>query len=134
MGSVPFPSVPQTHSEPPEAADNPYRLPRSVVPRRYDLTLEPDLSAATFAGSEAVAVEVVEPTDVVVLNALDLEIDEAAAEVGGERLVATVTLDAESERATLEFERLSDRVRSSLRPHGWSRHVPCYSWLSNEAR
>jgi puromycin-sensitive aminopeptidase len=87
------------------SAANPHRLPRSVVPHRYDLTLEPDLAAATFTGSEAVAVEVVEPTAEVVLNALDLEIDEAAADVGGERLVASVTLDAEAERATLAFDR-----------------------------
>ncbi len=92
-------------SSPESSAENPHRLPRSVVPRRYDLTLEPDLAAATFAGSEAVAVEVVEPTAEVVLNALDLEIDEVTAEVGGERLAATVTLDHESERATLAFER-----------------------------
>ena len=35
-----------------------YRLPRTVVPRRYDLVLEPDLEAVTFAGSETVTVEV----------------------------------------------------------------------------
>jgi puromycin-sensitive aminopeptidase len=92
-------------SSPEPSAANPHRLPRSVVPRRYDLTLEPDLAAATFAGSEAVAVEVVEPTAEVVLNALDLEIDEAAAEIGAERLVAAVTFDSGSERATLTFDR-----------------------------
>ena len=89
-------------AEPPP--ENPHRLPRSVVPRRYDLTLEPDLAAATFAGSEAVAVDVVEPTETVVLNAVDLAIDEVTAEAGGERLAATVTLDAGAERATLTFD------------------------------
>ncbi len=84
--------------------ENPHRLPRSVVPRRYDLTLEPDLDAATFAGHEAVTVEVVEPTAEIVINAVDLEIDEATlTTAGGEPLAATVTLDAEAERATLAF-------------------------------
>jgi puromycin-sensitive aminopeptidase len=87
------------------APENPHRLPRRVVPRRYDLTLEPDLDAATFAGAEAVTVEVVEPTAAVVLNALDLEIDEATAEIGGDRLTAAVAVDAEAERATLTFDR-----------------------------
>jgi puromycin-sensitive aminopeptidase len=85
--------------------ENPHRLPRTVVPHRYDLTLAPDLAAATFDGSEAIAVEVVEPTAEVVLNALDMEVDEAAAQVGDERLVAAVALDEASERATLTFDR-----------------------------
>jgi len=29
---------------------DPYRLPRTVVPSRYDLRLEPDLANDTFAG------------------------------------------------------------------------------------
>ena len=52
-----------------------YRLPRSVIPSRYDLTIEPDLEAATFSGTEAVTVEVHERIDEIVINALDLAID-----------------------------------------------------------
>jgi puromycin-sensitive aminopeptidase len=29
---------------------DPFRLPRHVLPRRYEVHLEPDLGAATFAG------------------------------------------------------------------------------------
>ena len=85
--------------------ENPHRLPRTVVPRRYDLTLEPDLVGATFSGVETIAVEVAEPTREVVLNALDMEIDEAVADVDGERMVASVALDDKAERATLTFDR-----------------------------
>jgi puromycin-sensitive aminopeptidase len=80
---------------------NPHRLPRSVLPSRYELTLAPDLAAATFTGSVDIAVTVVEPTDVVVLNAIELEIGEAWVEQGGERQGASVTLDPDTERATL---------------------------------
>jgi puromycin-sensitive aminopeptidase len=90
---------------PVSAPENPHRLPRTVVPHRYDLSLEPDLGAATFSGAETVAVDVVEPTAEVVLNAVELEIDEATADVGGERLVAAVALDEATERATLTFDR-----------------------------
>ena len=102
-----------TPDAPAPATDaNPHRLPRTVVPRRYDLTLEPDLNAASFVGHETIAVDVAAPTSEVVLNAVEIEMDEATAEIpagdaGGEPLVATanVTLDEESERATLSFDR-----------------------------
>jgi puromycin-sensitive aminopeptidase len=80
---------------------NPHRLPRGILPRRYDLTLTPDLVGATFGGSVDIDVDVIEPSSVVVLNAIELEIDEAWVTVEGQRLDATVTLDGEAERATL---------------------------------
>jgi puromycin-sensitive aminopeptidase len=82
---------------------NPHRLPRTTVPRRYELRLTPDLDAATFSGEVAVEVEVLEATDVVVLNALELRIDDAWVTVGDRRLEATAALDAEAERATLSL-------------------------------
>ncbi|HEX8803412.1 MAG TPA: M1 family metallopeptidase, partial [Acidimicrobiales bacterium] len=85
--------------------DNPHRLPRTVVPERYDLTLEPDLDAATFSGTESVAVRVAEPTADVVLNSVEIDIDEATVELpGGRRLPAAVTLDEGTERATLHVD------------------------------
>ncbi len=81
--------------------ENPHRLPRDVVPRRYDLTLRPDLPAATFAGSVHVDVEVVASTAEVVLNAIELEIDEAWVTQGDQRVSAAVALEDETERATL---------------------------------
>ncbi|MFZ6005087.1 MAG: M1 family metallopeptidase [Actinomycetota bacterium] len=80
---------------------NPHRLPRSVLPRRYDLTLTPDLEAATFAGSVDIDVDVLEDVDTVVLNAIELEIDDAWVVVDGRRLEVEVSLDEAVERATL---------------------------------
>jgi puromycin-sensitive aminopeptidase len=53
---------------------NPYRLPRSVVPNRYEIRLEPDLAAATFGGSESIRVDIVEPVTEIILNCHQLEI------------------------------------------------------------
>jgi puromycin-sensitive aminopeptidase len=78
-----------------------YRLPRTVLPRRYELRMEPDLDAASFSGEVAVAVEVVEPVSEIVLNAKELDIDEAWLTVAGERVDCGVALDAERERLTL---------------------------------
>jgi puromycin-sensitive aminopeptidase len=76
------------------------RLPRTVAPSRYDLVLEPDLDAATFAGSVATSVEIVEPTTEITCNAVELDIDEAWVEVDGQRIDASVRYDEEAERAT----------------------------------
>jgi puromycin-sensitive aminopeptidase len=85
---------------------NPHRLPRTVLPRRYSLQLTPDLDAATFAGQVDVDVEVTAPTTEVVLNAIELEIDEAWVTVDGARHQAAVALDEEAERATLTVPEL----------------------------
>ena len=87
------------------ADHNPHRLPRDVLPRRYELTLTPDIPAATFAGAVDIDVEVREATDEVVLNAIELDIDEAWVTAGGERVDAEVSLDEETERATLALPR-----------------------------
>jgi puromycin-sensitive aminopeptidase len=83
-----------------------YRLPRTVIPSRYELTIEPDLDAATFAGEERVAVEVVEPVDEILVNADELEIAEAWLEPadGGARRTVTVTLEPDTERARLSLD------------------------------
>ncbi len=80
-----------------------YRLPRAVVPARYDLVLEPDLDAATFIGSAEVSVDVHERVDEIVINALELSIDSATLHRdGGAQIdVSDITLDEELQRATL---------------------------------
>ena len=59
-----------------------YRLPTTVLPRAYRLTLIPDLTAATFTGEVEIDVTVGSPTPDVVLNAAELEITSADAHDG----------------------------------------------------
>jgi puromycin-sensitive aminopeptidase len=81
---------------------NPYRLPRSIVPKRYDLVLDPDLGGGTFLGSVDIDVEVIEPVREVVLNAIELDFDQAALVVEGREVeVVEIRLDPEAERVTL---------------------------------
>ncbi|MBI1913976.1 MAG: M1 family peptidase, partial [Planctomycetes bacterium] len=85
---------------------DPYRLPRTVVPTRYDLRLVPDLPSASFTGEETVAVTVGEAVDVFVLNAAELRIDRAELTLqSGEKLQGAVALDAQEERCRLSFGR-----------------------------
>jgi puromycin-sensitive aminopeptidase len=50
------------------------RLPKFAVPKRYDLSLKPDLSACKFAGSVAVDLDIIADTKFIVLNAADLSL------------------------------------------------------------
>ncbi|HQZ33877.1 MAG TPA: M1 family metallopeptidase [Ilumatobacteraceae bacterium] len=78
-------------------ADNPYRLPRSVVPHRYTLALQPDLAAATFVGHVIIDATVNEAVTRIVLNADELDITDV--KVGGEE--ATFELDVATERLVI---------------------------------
>src|SRR6185437_12902511 len=85
--------------------DEAFRLPRTVEPVTYRLTLVPDLEAATFAGTAEIDVVVHEATDTVVLNAAELTIDRVAVILAdGTTRSATVALDDEAERATFTLE------------------------------
>jgi puromycin-sensitive aminopeptidase len=54
--------------------DDPYRLPRNLLPSRYRLELEPDLAGASFTGTVTIAVTAVDASDRIVLNADELDI------------------------------------------------------------
>ena len=85
---------------------DPYRLPRHVVPIRYDLRLEPDLPASSFAGQETITLTVHQPTSEIVLNAIELAITSAQIEGNsGPARQATMTLDAALQRCRLTFDR-----------------------------
>ncbi len=96
---------------------DPYRLPRNVVPTRYDLRLEPDLKTFTFAGEETVTLTVREATREILLNAVELAIDRAEiAGDSGRTLVAAVSLDEATERCRLTFA-------EPLAPGTWRLHL-----------
>ena len=73
-----------------------------MVPRRYQLRIEPDLDTARFRGSEQVSLDVVEPVDEIVLNAADLAMGEVwLSDPHGRRVDAEVRLDGDAERLVL---------------------------------
>ncbi len=106
-------------------SDNPYRLPHTVVPSRYRLSLEPDFGSATFAGMVSIDVTSTEPVESVALNADELEIASVCidgAEVPfhldavAERLVIESALDAGDAVIDITFTgTLNDKLR------GWYR-------------
>lgn len=83
------------------------QLPRSVRPSHYELAIEPDVQALRFNGKVAIDLEVLQATDRIILNALDLSIAEAslAGSDGAPVAVATVLTDAAAQTATFKFAR-----------------------------
>jgi puromycin-sensitive aminopeptidase len=105
-----------------------HRLPRTVVPRRYDLRFEPDLDAATFAGSEEVTVDVLEPVTDIVLNAAELEIDSAwIVALDGTRIEAMPRLDPEAERLILALD-------GTAAPGHWRVHIAFRGTLNDKLK
>jgi puromycin-sensitive aminopeptidase len=84
-----------------------YRLPRHIVPIRYDLRLEPFLDLARFTGAVSIAIEVSEPTAEIVLNAAELDLVDAFVwqTAGGASIPGRIRIDGTSERAQILLER-----------------------------
>lgn len=81
---------------------DPYRLPRHVVPSRYDLRLEPDLDQAVFHGQHIVTVTVVQPTTTIVMNAAELTVTRAYLENDrAQRVEASIMVDEALQRCRL---------------------------------
>jgi puromycin-sensitive aminopeptidase len=81
-----------------------YRLPRTVVPGRYDICLSPDLETFKFDGEVKIHVDVKEPVSEILLNSLGLNIHSAAAGNGTQLLTAEPQLIVENERLKLSFK------------------------------
>ena len=75
----------------------PYRLPRHIIPTRYDLQLTPHLAQATFDGTVVIAANVLAQAPEIVLNAKALTIHDV--QVNG--LDAHFSLHSETERLVI---------------------------------
>ncbi len=82
----------------------PTQLPRTAVPHHYSIQIVPDAQALAFGGSVRIALDIVKPTDTLVLNAADLAIDSATLYgPDGTSHRATATLDADAQTASFDF-------------------------------
>jgi len=76
------------------------RLPDTVTPVHYDLTVEPDLGKATFGGRAVIDVVLKAASKAVVLNAAEITFGPVRITAGGRTQTAAVTLDASRDQAT----------------------------------
>jgi puromycin-sensitive aminopeptidase len=107
---------------------DPYRLPRHILPHRYDLRLEPDLDTATFAGRETVVLTITQTTGFIVLNAVDLAISSAILEGSSSpRQNATIELHDSMQRCQLTFSQ-------PIAPGEWKLHLTFHGKLNDQLR
>ncbi len=107
---------------------DPYRLPRHVIPTRYDLRLEPNLVSATFHGQETVSLTVTQTTTTIVLNAADLALSSAIIEdQQGQRHQATIELDEPLQRCRLTLSQ-------PITPGEWRLHLRFAGTLNDKLR
>jgi puromycin-sensitive aminopeptidase len=76
------------------------RLPDTVKPQHYTLTLTPDLKAATFTGKETIDVTLTQPASDIVLNAAQITFEKVTITAGGKTQTAQVTEDKAKQQAT----------------------------------
>jgi aminopeptidase N len=85
---------------------NAQRLPSTITPEHYALTLTPDLKNATFAGVESIDLSLKNPTDSITLNSAEIAFQSVEITADGKRQTATVTLDANNQEATFHFSQI----------------------------
>ena len=77
------------------------RLPASVVPTHYNISLVPDLKNFTFTGICEVSANVAKATNTIVCNAAELDISAATVTCGEKSEAGVVSLQEKEETATL---------------------------------
>ncbi len=77
------------------ATEVPSDLPRNARPLHYKINVTPDAAALKFAGSAAIDIEVLEPSEAITLHAVELTFTKAALipATGGKPLPLNIALD-----------------------------------------
>ncbi|HET9110073.1 MAG TPA: M1 family metallopeptidase [Ktedonobacterales bacterium] len=82
-----------------------YRLPTTVRPRHYAITLDARPGRDTFSGSVSIQVSIAAPTNTIELHAHDLDVTNARlASANSQTFAASVALDADREIAVITLD------------------------------
>src|SRR5690349_4302024 len=79
------------------------RLPNTVVPSHYKLSIDPNIDQRKFSGEEAIEVYLKSPAKEIELNSLDLDISQAEIKSGGKSQEAEVVYDKPDEMVKLQL-------------------------------
>jgi aminopeptidase N len=75
------------------------RLPSSVTPLHYDITVTPRLAEATFGGNVVIRLRLASPSSTIVLNAAEIKFGSASISAGGRIQKAEVVVDPAKQQA-----------------------------------
>ena len=82
------------------------QLPRNVRPSHYTIEVTPHAEAMTFDGKARIDIEVLEATNTVVLQAVDMTFaNSLLISAKGKPMVAKVSVDAQAQTATFAFDK-----------------------------
>jgi aminopeptidase N len=109
----------------------PTGLPKDVVPKSYLIHLEPNIDTLVTDGVESIEIEVLNPTNRIVLNTLDTTIGEARVDAGGHPEQLTPELDSNQQTVSFESKNtlqpgrytLSIRFQSRITQHPYGMFV-----------
>ncbi|MEO8160526.1 MAG: M1 family metallopeptidase, partial [Arenimonas sp.] len=108
----------QTQAAPaPAASLQTTQLPRSVRPTHYSVAVTPHADTLSFDGRVRIDIEVLEPTAVIVLNALDMQFRNVSlvpAAGGQPTAAASTNVDGEAQTASFGFNKLLAPGKYSL--------------------
>ncbi len=94
------------------------RLAANIIPSHYTLAFTPDLTSATFSGSEAIDIGIKEPTKSVTLNAIEIKFQSVEIQDrDGQTQSGSVSLDPEKQQATFTFAKTIPAGDATLRVH-----------------
>ncbi|XP_050301023.1 puromycin-sensitive aminopeptidase [Anthonomus grandis grandis] len=97
-----FSSAVKANIKMPRATKPFQRLPKNVKPQHYALNLVPDLKSLTFKGDVSVKIEVLESTDEIILNALELNIE--SVQVKGDKIFIPKEIQVIQSDETVHFK------------------------------
>src|SRR6266498_849363 len=90
------------------------RLPTIVTPDHYDLAFVVDMQRARFEGNETIRVQVAQPTNRIVLHALDIHFREVTIGAGTGAQTASVVVDEKAQTATLTVPKPIERGAADI--------------------
>ena len=89
----------------PPAVEATTQLPRGVSPTHYAIEVTPHAERMTFDGKAKIDLDVQQPTDKIVLQAIDMTFaNSVLATQDGKTLAARVSVDADAQTATFAFD------------------------------